>query len=370
MTIHCLHLHAGNLFGGVERILTTLVAGENRVPGLRSSFGLAYEGRVRDELASLGATVTVLGGARLSRPWTVWSARRRAGQLLDRHRPNLVLCHSDWSQAIYGPPVRRRGVPLVRWLHAPPTGRHWLERWARRAPPDLTICNSRFTQQALEALENGPPSEIVHPPVPAPAPTPEDRQRVRAALGASNHTTVILQVGRMEAGKGHPVLLDALGRLRERRDWMAWQVGGAQRDREASYVGSLGLRTLSLGLVDRVRFLGERRDMAAIFSAADIYCQPNIAPESFGITFVEALYAGLPVVTTKLGGAAEIVDETCGLLLSKADAGALAVALGRLLDEPGLRGRLAAAGPARARRLCDPDQQVARLAACLTRVAK
>ena len=52
------------------------------------------------------------------------------------------------------------------------------------------------------------------------------------------------------------------------------------------------------GIAGRVRFLGERRDVAACMHAADIHCQPNTAPEPFGLVFVEALYAGLPVVTT------------------------------------------------------------------------
>ena len=64
-----------------------------------------------------------------------------------------------------------------------------------------------------------------------------------------------------------------------------------------------------------MRFLGERRDVAACMRAADIHCQPNTAPEPFGLAFVEALYAGLPVVTTALGGALEILTDACGVLV-------------------------------------------------------
>jgi len=55
----------------------------------------------------------------------------------------------------------------------------------------------------------------------------------------------------------------------------------------------------------RVRFVGERLDVARILAAADIFCQPNIEAEPFGIVFIEALYAGLPVVASASGGALE-----------------------------------------------------------------
>ncbi len=75
-------------------------------------------------------------------------------------------------------------------------------------------------------------------------------------------------------------------------------------------------------------------------AAADVYCQPNTGPEPFGIVFVEALYAGLPVVTSGFGGAAEIVDQTCGVLTPPGNCKAVADALRSLILEPSRRGAL------------------------------
>ncbi len=101
--------------------------------------------------------------------------------------------------------------------------------------------------------------------------------------------------------------------------------------------------------------------------AADIHCQPNTAPEPFGLVFVEALYAGLPVVTTALGGALEILTDACGVFVPAGDESALTEALRRLVTDAGTRRRLASAGPARAALLCDPARQLAALAALVQR---
>jgi glycosyltransferase involved in cell wall biosynthesis len=73
------------------------------------------------------------------------------------------------------------------------------------------------------------------------------------------------------------------------------------------------------------------------------------------------MYAGLPVVATALGGATEVVDASCGLLVPPGDAPALAAALRRMIEDPVERRRLGAAGPARAHALCDPGAQIGRL---------
>jgi glycosyltransferase involved in cell wall biosynthesis len=105
-----------------------------------------------------------------------------------------------------------------------------------------------------------------------------------------------------------------------------------------------------------------------LLSAADLYCQANTAPEPFGIAYIEALAAGLPVIASQAGGAIEIVDRSCGLLVPPGDTGGLAAALERTIVDDALRARLAAAASLRARQLCDPQRQLTRLAAALANV--
>ena len=128
------------------------------------------------------------------------------------------------------------------------------------------------------------------------------------------------------------------------------------------YLDGLRAATEQAGIADRTRFLGERRDIASVLLAADIHCQPNLSPEPFGIAFVEALTAGLPVVTTRLGAAPEIVEDgVCGLLTPPGDADALATAIGGLIADAARRTALGSRGPARATRLCDPAARMKQL---------
>jgi hypothetical protein len=133
-TLRVLHVHSGNLYGGVETMLLTL-ARVGAAYDMESRFGLSFDARFAGELRDAGAPVGILGPARVSRPWTVWSARRHLGLMVRRERPDVAVVHSGWSQSVFGPVLQEARLPLVRWLHAIPDRKQWLERWARWTPP-------------------------------------------------------------------------------------------------------------------------------------------------------------------------------------------------------------------------------------------
>jgi glycosyltransferase involved in cell wall biosynthesis len=370
--LRVLHCYSGNLYGGIETLLATLARRRDVRPDLIPEFALCFEGRLADELRAAGATPHRLEPVRFSRPWTVLRARRRLARLLAERPFDVVVAHACWPHALFAPEVRRAGRPLAFWMHDGATGRHWIERLAARTPPDLVLANSRSTAATLPQLFPTAPAEVLYYPVePPPAvDRASTRARVQAALGAGLDDVVIVQVSRMEPWKGHALLIRALTLLRDRPGWVAWIAGGAQRPHELSYLDRLRDQAQAAGIGERVRFLGQRSDVPDLLAAADIHCQPNLGPEPFGIAFVEALYAGLPVVSTRMGGAAEIVSEDCGRLVPPDDAPALAEALGALIDDPSARARLGAAGPARARALCDPALALGRLHDLLAGLAR
>lgn len=348
------------MYGGVEAMLLTQVRQRHLCPDLETSFALCFAGRFSEELSAAGATAHSLGEVRVRQPLSVRRARQELTNLLRSERVDVVVTHSCWSHAIFASAVRAASLPLVFYMHSPATGKHWLERWARRTPPDLLLCNSNFTAATSDQLFPQVKTETVYCPVAPPEPLDVDvvRNEVRAELQTASDATVIIQVSRMESLKGHAFQLEALSTLKDLPDWVCWQVGGAQRPNEIRYLDELKETAIKLGIAERVRFPGQRSDVIRLLYAADLYCQPNIGADSFGIAFIEALYARLPVVTTALGGAAEIVDETCGVLVPSGDLDTLAESLRRLIRSQSSRKRLGNAGPARARRLCDPSRQL------------
>jgi glycosyltransferase involved in cell wall biosynthesis len=280
--------------------------------------------------------------------------------VIEAHGFDAVVLHNPWAFAVFAPAASgaTRAVAIV--LHGAVERLGWIERWSRRSRPDLVLANSRFTASTAGRLFPSLPARLWYYPIEEPpqSPDPIARAAVRAELGARENTTVIVQVSRMEPWKGHALHLDALSRLPRDLDWTCWQVGGAQRAEERAYAAAMQASSVRLGIADRVRWLGARTDVPRLLRAADLHCQPNTGPEPFGITFIEALYARLPVVTTAMGGALDIVDETVGLLVPPAAPDALAQALRSLIEDPRTRHRLGAAGPARARSICDVGTQL------------
>ena len=362
-----LHVFSGNMYGGIETFLVALARGAAAAPELEQHFALCFAGRLSEELTAAGARIHYLGEVRTRNYLSVRRARRRLTEIAQEQQIEAVICHAAWSQALFGRAAREAVGSQLYWQHDSHAGKHWLERWARRNVPDLVLSNSRFSAGTLPHLFPQARFEIIRYPV-APSEIFLSEGEIRA-LRAENETpggaTVIIQVSRLEEWKGHRLHLQALARLREKPDWVVWFAGGAQRPHEARYLSELQQLAATLGVAERVRWLGQRPDVPRLLQAADIFCQPNTGPEPFGIVFVEALYAGLPVVATALGGALEIVDETCGILTPPDDADALATAVQSLLDAPERRQQYAAPAQTRARELCEPQAQLKRLTAIL-----
>ena len=353
-----LHVGAGNLYGGIETLLFTMARYCHLCPDMAPEFALCFDGRLERELIGQGVPFHNLGEVRIRYPLSVWRARRRLREILVGCRFNAVVCHGIWTQVIFGVAVRRTGVPLVLWAHGTVDGRYWLERWARRIKPALILCNSHFTARTLNAVYPGVKTEVIYYPVGPGLVAPGTREAVRCELETAPEAVVIVQVSRLEEWKGHRTLLNGLAMLRDVPGWTCWIVGGVQRAKEAPYLQSLKNLAADQQISDRIRFVGQRSDVPRLLAAADVFCQPNGGPEPFGIVFVEALYAGLPVVATAIGGAQEIVDGSCGRLVPSADAAALRDGLAELIGCSRIRRRLGSRGPARARALCDPRQQL------------
>jgi glycosyltransferase involved in cell wall biosynthesis len=363
-----LHINCGTLYGGIETLLVSLARSRALCPNMEPEFAICADGRLCAELQAVGVTVHQLGETRLRYPFSILRARRRMEEVLSHGCYDVVICHHVMSQVIFATVVRARALPLAFWGHSTLNGRHWTERVARLTTPDLVIYSSRFTSEAVPRIYQSIPTDVIHPLFAAPN-IVDTRSRVRAEFGTPDDTTVIVQSSRLQEWKGHQLLLEALARLGGNLNWECWIAGGPQRRGETRYFRGLTENAARLMIADRVRFLGQRDDVQRLLGAADIYCQPNTTPEPFGLAFIEALHAGLPVIATELGGSVEILDSSCGILVPPNDPIALAGSLRSLISDRSERVRLGEAGPARAASLCQPAQQLDHMFRVLSRIA-
>ncbi len=313
---------------------------------LGRSFALCFEGRLTQELSKTQAVVYPMGKVKISRWWTVWRARRRLKKLLREKHFDVVVCHAMWPLLVFGKMVRQQGIPLCAWAHDTPSHVDLTERLAIRTKPDLVIANSQFTKAYWQKHHPEVPCRVEYYAIQRPicSDPGQVRQRKRQELGTSMEDRVIFMAARFEDWKGHRFLLDGLEAIKTEPDWTCWIAGGVQRPVEEERVRKLKEQAERAGIADRIRWLGSRTDVFDLMNAADIYCQPNLGPEPFGVVFVEAMYAGIPVVTSNIGGPTEFVGNECGRLVTAGNTQELKNALTELLADKTLRNQLGIRG--------------------------
>lgn len=166
-------------------------------------------------------------------------------------------------------------------------------------------------------------------------------------------------IGRVSALKGHDVALQAAARLVQQGHAVQLVFAG---DAPASALRQrLEAQVKTLRLEPHVVWLGVQQDIPAVIASLDTVIVPSTYPESFGRSVLEAQASGRPVVASRLGALADIVEhEGTGLLVPPGDPSALAAAIARLKDDAALRERLVAAARRRVEAEWDVQQMVAR----------
>ena len=263
-------------------------------------------------------------------------------RLLGSGRWNLI----DMHEEPFGLAVAE--VLLLRWLRAPrvpfvvssaqniekryPPPFRWFERWSLRAAAGAYTCNTEAGQILRAKGLRGTWTLL---------PLGVDIERFRPTTsGPPNGSLRVGFVGRLIPHKGVDVLLRAAA-LDER---LRVEVFGAGP--EAGPLRQLGDQ---LGLEDRVTFHGhvEEERIPDVYAAFDVLAVPSVPlpswVEQFGRVVVEAQASGVPVVASASGALPDVVGDQ-GLLVPPNDPAALAAALRRFLDEPGLWDRLRTSG--------------------------
>jgi len=164
---------------------------------------------------------------------------------------------------------------------------------------------------------------------------PRDKALARRALNLPESAPLVGIVATLRSWKGHRYLLEALPLIR-RADVRLVIVGdGPQR-------AALEAQTDALGIRSRVMFAGQQLDVAPWLAAIDVFALPSYANEGVPQALLQAMFAGVPAVTTDAGAIPEIArDGETALVVARENAQALAAGLDRLLLVPSVAAALA-----------------------------
>jgi D-inositol-3-phosphate glycosyltransferase len=220
---------------------------------------------------------------------------------------------------------------------------------------DVLLASTEEEQQNLACMYGAPHDRLkmLPPGVDHELFSPGDRGAARDVLGIGGDESVVLYVGRIQRLKGLELAIRSFRELVDLADRPARLliVGGASGTRGEEEVGRLARLTRSLGIGDRVNFLGPRphADLPSYYRAADalVVCSHY---ESFGLAALEAHACGTPVVATAVGGLSYIVhDGVSGFLVDTRDPFMFAARLATLLNDDAIRGSFGREATRRAR---------------------
>ncbi len=314
----------GPVVGGAERALLNLVA--------------AYRGDVELVLTSTSETLLTSAAAEAGPIEShLLTARRPITAAVRDHRAALRALDLDLLQVTRNNPfAARAAVVAALTLRLPTTAVEQLVLPARRrqgrlltrlmaAPLAAHVAVGRATADDLQrhfgirrssitVIHNGVPDDDVEP-ISFPS---------RPVVGCA---------ARFEDQKRLDLLVQAAARLPAVRVVLVGDGSGRPHLEELA---------TSLGIRERVSITGWQADARPYIAGFDVFVLPS-RDEAFPLTIVEAMLSSTPVVATDVGSVREaVIDGETGLLVPPGDPGALATAIGRLLDEPGLGARLAA----------------------------
>ncbi len=306
----------------------------------------------RARLERAGVRIELIDLARLPNPLRDLRALLQLAAFIRRERFDIVHSHMSKGALIGGIAARLARAPVVlntahnfgvlalrnvvlRALF------RWYDKILFRSTVDQLVTVSEFQKKQIvaEGLVSATKVATIWNGID----TSRYRQRAlqgptRDALGIAKDAIVVVTVARLVWFKAIDMLIEAAARVGSPTSVQFLVVGdGVLKPRLEQLIEKMGL-------IGRVRMLGERHDVPGLLALADIFALPSIS-EGMPIAIMEAMAVGLPVVATAVDGTPElVVDGETGLLVPPRDPAAFAAALTKLLADPDLRRRLGQAG--------------------------
>lgn len=344
--------------GGAEALVVTFAQGiDRREHELFVACLSGAEGVNAQRLRELGVPVIDLGARNLRDV----AAFRRLLALIRGERIELIHAHLTYSAIWSAVASRLTRVPAIASLHVSPRAtrtlrdsvrhrigtdlrdrlmRFILNRWSRAVVTVSAALRDDYLARGLAPQK----MRVVHNGIELDRfrrPRAEARAQLERELGIADGTPIAVTVAVLRPRKGIEVLLEA-ARSVPRATFVI--IGDGPKREEWSALAE------QLGVAERIRWAGFRRDVDALLAGCDLFVHPSL-DDAFPTVLLEAMAAGLPIVASRVGGIPEIVnDGITGELVEPGDSAALAEAINALLDDAEAMRRMRGAASERAER--------------------
>lgn len=331
-------------FSGAERVCLSLCA-DLQQRGHRVLLLCKPDGGLPDEARKLGLAVqtpNISGKLNLVAPFTLARIARQFGA-------DVIHTHLSSASLWGGLAGRLAGIPTLGHVHA-------LNTWFYyRFSTLAATCSGGVKQYVVAQGADSSKVRVVYNGIPA------NRldgvlssAEARQMLGLAPDQPVVACVAHLSPKKGQIFLLQAVALLRDRFPDLVCLLAG-----EGEMTEQLQQQAAELGIADRVRLLGFRRDVMSVMQAADVVVLPSIAKEGLGLVLVEAALLEKPTLGSNAPGIDEALqDGVTGLLVPPGNATALAECLAMLLDNAELRRQMGQAGRERALQMFTQEAMV------------
>ncbi len=341
---------------GSEKQLYNFLAGCDRSrfsPVLYVSGQLGYWD---ERILALGIPIVLLRG---SRPAKLWRFRR---ECLARGTD----CFFSWSSYTngYALALKGTGIPCIgsfrNALFADLPERHrWLWAWSSIAAVTTVVCNSRRTE-ADAALRCRRDARILYVPnvvqVFPQAELAAWRREWRESLGIADGQVLVLGVGRLSPQKNFTRFIDVVREVASRTPRIVAAIAGS----DMGCGDALAARIAASGLDDRIRLLGRIDHAHRLMAAADIFLLTSDFEGTPNVV-LEAMAAGVPCVSTRVDGVADLIEDGVTGLLAAQDTSELAAAVSHLAGSEPARRRIGSAARAAIEGYPRPSELIRRL---------
>ncbi|MEP7242418.1 MAG: glycosyltransferase [Gammaproteobacteria bacterium] len=332
----------GELWGGIEQFVDTMsrYLQDSGVPVLVI---VLHDGLLRARLDRAGIPVVLVPGRGPYDPRMIFAVART----LRQYRVNIVHTHGYRATVLGAIAAQLTGARLVRTEHGslePVTGAGrlkrslniFLERLASRHLADAVVFVSKDIGRHSRGASATVRQEVIYNGIQPIAPSTV--RGVPEGLDDAPELFNMGIVGRLVPVKGHLTLLAAVGRLRNTQDLRLYVFGSGPLEDECRCFCQAN------GLGEIVKFLGFRQNIHDYLARLDLLVMPS-RHEGLPYTLLEAMYLGVPVVATRVGGIAEAIEDgVTGILVPRDDTAALASAIERVRGDRPLRESLSRSG--------------------------